>query len=517
MTQPNCEKKLNILQKLIQYLRENVNSSYDMSIDYDDLKKSDVDLEYFDVRNNEELVRLLIAFITNPSEEFYHHMRSKLMKVKNIDLDKLFVKKRNDKSQAINRSAPMSLIEKLDLHAGYYEDYSNDEFSLNDKRVLAVCDLFIQSHKSVEEFRNLQQTPEEFMNRLKVDLSQHKDIDVPLFVDVQQIVSILSSGMQQYDEAEVSAHYNMYDLLNLLFYLPVSSGQINLPFYLSADKNYLKLQENIGSGKYVSLDALYSALLDLLADNEFISYKKLCNVIQSLPRENFKKLAKLSEFADKLEQIVEEEEIYEEEMLQRQYHEMCRKKHKSSKIRYTFDSQDNMWDIDLSSQSARDKFSREQEGRMWSDSWSQSLINALEDESGDSNMIDMEFLSKESILALLNDEDDVKMKAIPILDFYKRLELLCRDLTDDNLDHFIRNVEKLLKYLVEIDNRDLVSQLKRKNEKDRKETSVALVQSINDSMNSVKDALANKHLNSKVLSDTLDVLVDVKRKILSRM
>lgn len=516
MAQPNDEKRQNILQKLTQYLNENVDSAYAKDLTFEEFDKNPVDVEYLDVRNNEELIRLLIGFISNPDKDFYHHVRSKLMKVKNIDLDKFFVEKRSNTKKEINRNAPLSVIEAMDLSAGYYDDYSNEDFSLHSQRAEGKCELYIQSHKATSEFRNLQQEPEQFIEKVKVSLDQRKEIDVPLYVDVYEVLSTLATKPSQYEETELSVHYNMYDVLNAFFYLGVTDGNVSLPMYMSVDKNYTKILENKPKGRYLSLDSLYGALLDLLAESEFISYKKLHNHILSLSRESFKSLTKLSEIKDRLDEIVEEEEVYQEEIEQRQYHEMCRKKHKSSKARQGFDSYDNMWNIDLSSKSAQDKFARQHDGRMWSDSWSESFLNALDDESG-SGEIDVEFLSKESLLALLDDKTDVKMKIIPVIEFYKRLDLLCRDLNDDNIDHFIRNAEKLVGYLCDIDNRDLVVALKRKNEEERKEITVQLLQSINDTMKNIKEALDNKHIRSGVLSDTLQSLADVKMKIIRRI
>lgn len=527
----NCESNQNTaknsesaktLEKLLSYLHSNISSSYpkadyvmrflDSKVDSSVSDEVDDDYTQIIVKDNESLVKLLVGFLANPSEKYYRVMRSKLSKAKNIDFPDLLVPKRVGESVEVNLSSKLSVNDLLTITSQSYQNDYYPDFSRMKNSKVHFVKLYVQRDDVTSAYLDSSSTPKEFANEFKVPVGRNEDTDTPLYIELEDFLSSFNVDLEVADERElpVSVHYS--DLQTLLYYLPSTNGRVSVPLYTSTDLSYVRNDTHKFPKKYVSLSHLLEKVEEMSgSDGDFI---KLHVLVKKLRTELHGKKGNYVSLDDLHSELDGRFDVKPEPSSEKKKRDRRVREHND---KLDFDEEDNYWNLDLTSKAVQKKIARLQEGRNWKDSWSESLLYSMNDESGAANESDLELLSVGTLQKILNGEEIVKYEYVPFKEFHKRLDLLVRDLTDGNMDHFARNCRKLVNLLVELDNRDLVKKVILMKEQNSKDATIKLARmeaNIVRSLQYLCDSGNNDDIKD-VLKSAIETLSQSARKRLS--
>lgn len=512
------------LHHLLTYLQTNVSSAYpkaDEVLQFIDSKvdsfmndEDDNDYKHVNVKDNESLVKLLVGFLAHPSEDQYHLMRSKLSKAKKIDFKNLFVSKREGKAVDVVLSHKLSVNEVLDISSQSYQtDFYPEMSKIQDSGDHSVK-LYVEREPATTEYLNLYSCPHEFVRSFKVPLGRDEDTETPLYIELEDFLSSFDKVLDSADSRELSVSFHYTDLQSLVYYLPSTNGKVSPSVYASTDLSYKKRDDSQHCKKFILLSDLYSKVNEMSdTENPFV---KIHDFVKEL-RSSFQ--GKDGDFVnlDHLPEELSKSSEYKKE----QSHVDREKKKRNRRVKATreyldFDEEDNYWNLDLTSKAVRNKIDRVQEGRNWKDAWSESLLNSMNDESGSSNEYDLDILSIETLQKILNGDIVTKYEFVPFREFHKRLDLLVRDLNEKNIDHFARNCRKLLKLLVELDNRDLVMKVTLMKEHKYKEFTIKLARMENDIVKNLQylcDSGNNDDINDRLQSIIKSLIISSNKRL----
>lgn len=501
------------ISKCAKYLNMNVNSSYPNAECVNNYLNREVELDSDfnfsddDVKTNEDFVKLLLGFLACPDEKYNSHMRSKISKMKQVKLSEMFVTKKNCSSLHLNNKANISLLEYLELSSGYFPNRSNSENVKSKCNISGNLSLYVEKNKVIPDFVNMQCTIEEFKSAVLQPIGRN---DFELYVDLSELISILDCILHEYEDDDLTVKLSGEDLINVLFYLPVLDGKLEIPCYLNTQPIYSKTETQKTTKKYIGLNEIYNAVCEQFISEDFYSLKKVITFLKTKGVSKYGQLVLVHDLDLILNDILEKQKVYDDELENKKS-----KKFRANKKSLNFSPEDNYWHIDLSSKTARDKVARQQHERSFYDLWSESLLNGIDYESGSAKEIDNELLSRETLQKMINNDLNCKKEQIPLVEFYSKLDLLIRDLNEKNIDHFSNNVIKTIKLLKELDNRDLLSQLQVKECDNKLRIEIARIdQSI---ISSLEELINEKNTSqSDRLKTILENIIDIHKKNLSK-